>query len=76
MGVEVGQGQPLEATLTKLADMSLGFVHVVRADQRLLSSRRVSQSRNRTPTPPSSPGSTALDKLAQLHAHFNTPYEF
>lgn len=31
VGVEVGQGQPLEATLTKLADMSLGFVHVVRA---------------------------------------------
>ena len=31
VGVEVGQGQPLEATLTKLADMSLGFAHVVRA---------------------------------------------
>ena len=31
VGVEVGQGQPLEATLTKLADMSLRFVHVVRA---------------------------------------------
>ena len=33
VGVEVGQGQPLEATLTKLklADMSLGFVHVARA---------------------------------------------
>ena len=31
VGVEVGQGQPLEATKTKLADMSMGFVHVVRA---------------------------------------------
>ena len=30
VGVEVGQGQPLEATLTKLADMSRGFVHSVR----------------------------------------------
>ena len=31
VGVEAGQGQPLEATLTKLANMSVGFVHVVRA---------------------------------------------
>ena len=62
--VEVGQGQPLEATLDKVGGYVLGLCpRGPRKDQRLLlSSRRVSQSRNRTPSPPSSPGSTRWEQ--------------
>ena len=57
VGVEVGQGQPFEAILDKVPGLC------PRGPQRpVLSSRRVSQSRNRTPSPPSSPGSTKWEQ--------------